>query len=60
MPSTFLWKKSIEDLHVNALFQWLRNNVLLLLQLIVLLSLIYAILSAARFMGLGERASITS
>jgi len=42
VPSTFLWKKSIEDLHVNALFQWLRQNVVLLLQLLVLLVLIYA------------------
>lgn len=44
VPSTFLWKKSIEDLHVNSLFQWLRNNVLLLLQLLVLLFLIYSVL----------------
>lgn len=44
VPSTFLWKKSVEDLHVNSLFQWLRNNVLLLLQLLVLLFLIYSIL----------------
>lgn len=42
VPSTFLWKKSIEDLHVNALFQWLRNNLLLILQLLVVLFLIYA------------------
>jgi hypothetical protein len=42
VPSTFLWRKSIEDLHVNALFQWLRENVLLLLQLLVVLLLIYA------------------
>src|SRR4051812_18451463 len=27
VPSTFLWKKSIEDLRVNSLFQWLRRNV---------------------------------
>jgi hypothetical protein len=42
VPSTFLWRKSIEDLHVNSLFQWLRENVLLLLQLLVVLFLIYA------------------
>src|SRR5690606_2332637 len=44
VPSTFLWKKSIEDLHVNSLFQWLRQNVLLLLQLLILLVLIYAVM----------------
>ena len=50
VPSTFLWKKSIEDLHVNSLFQWLRNNILLLLQLLALLFLIYSILGL-RFHG---------
>jgi hypothetical protein len=45
VPSTFLWRKSIEDLRVNALFQWLRNNVLLLLQLLTLLALIYALMA---------------
>jgi hypothetical protein len=54
VPSTFLWKKSIEDLHVNSLFQWLRNNILLILQLLVLLSLIYGIL-APRLHGAGGR-----
>ncbi|MBI1830858.1 MAG: VWA domain-containing protein, partial [Planctomycetes bacterium] len=44
VPSTFLWKKSIEDLHVNSLFQWLRDNILLILQLLVLLFLIYSVL----------------
>src|SRR3954469_4359751 len=50
VPSTFLWKKSIEDMHVNSLFQWLRNNVLLLLQLLVLLFLTYSVLGL-RFHG---------
>ncbi len=45
VPSTFLWKKSIEDLHVNSLFQWLRDNVLLLVQLLILLILIYALMA---------------
>jgi hypothetical protein len=44
VPSTFLWRKSIEDLHVNALFQWLRQNLLLLLQLLIVLALIYALM----------------
>src|SRR5262245_5611982 len=45
VPSTFLWKKSIEDLHVNSLLQWLRENVLLLLQILTVLVLIYALMS---------------
>jgi hypothetical protein len=45
VPSTFLWKKSVEDLHVNSMFQWLRENVLLLLQLLTLLALIYAVMA---------------
>lgn len=48
VPSTFLWKKSIEDLHVNSLFQWLRRNVLLLLQILAVLGLIGGVL-APRF-----------
>lgn len=42
VSSTFLWKKSIEDLHVNSLFQWLKKNFLLLLQLLGLLGLAYS------------------
>src|SRR5262245_4109050 len=50
VPSTFLWRKSIEDLHVNSLFQWLRENVLLLLQVLTVLVLIYAVMGF-RFHG---------
>ena len=28
VPSTYLWKRSIEDLHVNSLWQRLRQNLL--------------------------------
>lgn len=45
VPSTFLWRKSIEDLHVNSLFQWLRDNLLLLVQLCIVLLLIYSALA---------------
>lgn len=34
VPSTFLWDRTIEDLHVNSLLQRLRNNLLLFLQLL--------------------------
>ena len=37
VPSTYLWAKTIEDLHVNSLLQRLRRNILLLLQLLAVL-----------------------
>ena len=44
VPSTYLWHKSIEDLHVNAIWQRLRRNLLLFLQLLVIFLAILALL----------------
>lgn len=53
VSSTFLWKKSIEDLHVNRLMQWIRQNILMLLQVLAALVLIYAILGPRMFGKIG-------
>jgi hypothetical protein len=45
VPSTYLWRKSIEDLHVNSLWQRLRRSLLLLLQLLLLLLLMVALIN---------------
>jgi von Willebrand factor type A domain/Aerotolerance regulator N-terminal len=44
VPSTYLWHKSIEDLHVNSLWQRIRQSLLLYLQLLLLLLVIAALL----------------
>jgi len=44
VPSTFLWAKTIEDLHVNSLLQRLRRSLLLLLQLLAVLLATLALL----------------
>jgi hypothetical protein len=54
VPSTYLWRKSIEDLHVNSLFQWLRDNLLLLLQILTVLVLVYAVMAFQRHARAGS------
>ena len=44
IPSTYLWQRAIEDLHVNSFWQRLRRSLLLLLQLIIVVLAIMALL----------------
>ena len=45
VPSTYLWFKTIEDMHVNSIWQRLRNNLLLFLQILAMLMLLLSCLS---------------
>ena len=44
VPSTYLWSRTIEDLHVNSIWQRLRQSLLLLLQLLLILLIMLAVL----------------
>jgi hypothetical protein len=43
VSSTLLWKRAVQDLQVNAPFQRIRHNILLLLQLLMLLAILLAL-----------------
>jgi hypothetical protein len=44
VPSTYLWTKALEDMHVNSLWQRLRRNLLMFLQLLLALLLLLSCL----------------
>src|ERR687892_594832 len=44
VPSTYLWSRAIEDLHVNSLWQRLRQSLLLFLQLLLIVLLALTLL----------------
>jgi Aerotolerance regulator N-terminal/von Willebrand factor type A domain len=54
VPSTILWRRSLEDLHVNSLFQRLRRNLLLFLQLLAV-ALAMLALAGPRMKGSGSQ-----
>ena len=43
VPSTLLWRRSMEDLRVNSLFQRLRRNILLIMQLLTVAMILLAL-----------------
>src|SRR5580698_11004918 len=54
VPSTLLWRRSLEDLHVNSLFQRLRKNLLLFLQLLAVFLVMLA-LAGPRIRGSSDQ-----
>ena len=51
VPSTYLWSRTIEDLHVNSIWQRLRQSLLLFLQLLLLMLVIIACLQPGFWQG---------
>ncbi len=47
VPSTYLWKKAIEDMRVNSPFQRLRSHILLILQLLLAALVVLALMRPA-------------
>ncbi|MEC8734516.1 MAG: VWA domain-containing protein, partial [Planctomycetota bacterium] len=58
IPSTMLWKRSVEDVRANVPFQRIRYSVLLLLQMLILLLLVLA-LAQPQFEGGGSASGRT-
>jgi len=54
IPSTMLWRYSIEDIRVNAPFRKFRSSLLLILQLLILAALIWALVRPAINARAGE------
>ncbi len=54
VSSTLLWKRAVQDLQVNAPFQKLRRNILLLLQLLALAAILFALARPAVSLTAGQ------
>ncbi len=55
VPSTLLWRQTLEDMHVNSLWQKLRNSMLLWLQLLLVALVMLALLKPS--WSLSQRAA---